>query len=109
MLKLKYFPDNDKEIEVPNIEASDEELSEFALSFNGYKFLDGGPEKISIVHAKTVTLIQNDKDWLSKVSIEDLRCGLFWQQRGDRWHEDFQREEYIMWVKLIKEKLSLIA
>lgn len=106
MLKLKYFPDNGEEIEVPSIDASDKELSTFALSFNGYKFLDEGPEKISAINHKIANIINNDKDGLSKISMEELRCSLFWQQRLDRWNQNFHREEYIKWINLIKEKLK---
>lgn len=114
VIMLDYFPTNGRKIELPEQNCQDlSALCEFALSFNGYKFTLGGPCELSSLWDSVFErfdAIQADyisAESLEKVSIEELRCCLFFQQRGDRWNQDYgSTEDYNIWVNLIRRKME---
>jgi hypothetical protein len=97
--------------DLPSEDADINELWYFALSFNGYQYAkcDGedGLEALGGEDGlwdRTVTLLNEGR--LDKVSIEDLRACLFWQQRCDRYHgSEANLEDYKCFVDQMREKL----
>jgi hypothetical protein len=110
-MKINTFEPFDlslKEIEVPNINSDISILCEFALSFNGYKYVGGlvelGGE--NGLWDKIVPLLNNNE--LDKVSVEDIRACLFWVQRNDRWHQDYSNvDKYLFFIEKLREKLNI--
>lgn len=103
---INCFPDANLEIKVPSANCDNrKELIKFALSFNGYQWADGGPDKVGEIYKQVKEKIKEGK--LGEISLEELRCCLFWRQRAHRWNgEDYGNEEYKYWIKLIREKLA---
>lgn len=110
---LKPFYKAD-EIKVPGLNADWDELMEFALSFNGYEYAGGmvelaGNEECLWDRAINAMNVGN-KD---RVSVDDLRACMFWEQRGARYHSQLEGdaaydiENFRWFVKEIREKLGI--
>jgi hypothetical protein len=63
---------------IPNVNCSINEIFHFALSFNGYQFVNGGPEKLVELWDRVAV------DW-ENASLDELRACLFYLQRAIRW------------------------
>lgn len=104
---LPCFPLNDKQINIPSSNCEDrKQLIDFALSFNAYQYIDGGTNAVSDLYKRVKELLLNH-DGIEDVSLEDLRCCLFWRQRANRWNYINDIEEYQYWVNLIRKKCNL--
>jgi hypothetical protein len=102
-MKLYYFPPKDKQIEIPKPNCQErKELVEFALSFNGYQYVNSGVTGLSELYRQVKEKLR-DGD-LSAVTMEELRCCLFWKQRANRWNDIEDIHEYQYWVDLIRRK-----
>lgn len=94
---------NDRALEdIPDINASLEEMCAYALSFNGYHYIGGGPSELADLWDRVIPLLNDDR--LDQVSLEDIRACLFWQQRADRYHQDYDIEGYRGLIKAIRDK-----
>jgi hypothetical protein len=84
-----------------DIDSNWETIAQFALSFNGYKFVKGGPVELDALWAKTVL----DPD---NATIDELRACLFLLQRAGRFCGDegspFDLEEARAILFLMKSK-----
>jgi len=104
----------DKEIEVPEMDADLDTLCLFALSFNGYEYAGGLVELAGNEQSlwdKTINKMNaGNKD---EVSIEDLRACMFWEQRGARYHSQLESDsaydiETFKWfLQEIRAKLNI--
>lgn len=77
------------------------DITEYALSFNGYNFVNGGPLELSHLYDK----VANDPE---NASVDELKACLFFIQRAVRYSGDgpssFDLEDARTFIKLIKSK-----
>jgi hypothetical protein len=86
--------------------SSIDEIIDFSLSFNGYHYINGGPEKLADLWDKVIPLLNSGS--LDQVSLEDIRACLFWLQRADRWTgSEYDKDEYIWFIEKIRIKMGL--
>jgi hypothetical protein len=79
------------------------DIVEYALSFNGYTFVNGGPLELSYLYDKVANNPEN-------ASIDELKACLFYIQRAIRFTGNevtpFDLEEARYLIKMIKEKTT---
>lgn len=68
-------------LKIPDANSSWEIIAEFALSFNGYHFVKGGPTELSLLYDKAAL----DP---TSASLDELRACLFFLQRAARWNDN---------------------
>lgn len=81
-----------------------ESLCEFALSFNGYEYVNGGPAELGDLWDRVVPELNAGN--YEQVFIDDIRACLFLQQRSDRYHDQYDYESYHAFIEHINRKLS---
>lgn len=75
------------DLDIPTNQASINEIIDFALSFNGYYYVNGGPYELSLLYDKVVLNPE-------LASIDELRACLFFLQRAVRWnHNEWQSSD----------------
>ncbi len=100
-----------KYINLPTSNASDYEISEFALSFNGYKYIEFLIENNKlpsyipeeIIRSNSVVLITSyigEGQLIEEASNEEIRTTLFMTQRAGRWH-GFEDYDFVEMRRLI--------
>jgi hypothetical protein len=79
-------------IPVPSESATQLELVEFALTFNGYTRNSGGSSKIAPMANKIQTEFKKSHTFPD--DLDQLRTALFWEQRSLRNNEEFSRNAW---------------
>lgn len=78
-------------------------MSVFALTFNGYKFVNGGPVELGDLCDRVMN------NGIESASIDELRACMFMEQRSARFcgdaDSDYSLIELREWSKLIRERL----
>lgn len=86
----------------------------FALTFDGYKYADGGPAELADL---IETFPRNDEGFwdYKRITVDQARASLFWEQRATRWNvqgSSYADEEWgrferhaVECVRLIRHKL----
>jgi hypothetical protein len=79
-------------IPVPSESATQMELVEFALTFNGYTRNSGGSSKIAPIANKIQAEFKKSHTFPD--DLDQLRTALFWEQRSLRNNEEFSRNAW---------------
>lgn len=89
-------------MQIPDSNSDWYTIASYALTFNGYGFVNGGPLELSYLYDKVATDPKN-------ASLDELRACLFYIQRAVRFTGNepsaFDVEEARTLIKMIKSKI----
>lgn len=114
---------------IPAKDCPEEEVWKYALSFNGYKWVKDQYKACKfekLVHPDDTDYLDREyPDWregkgdpspvelisfvgggrtVEEASVEELRAVLFWEQRGNRWHDNWP-EWSLEWARDLIEEI----
>jgi hypothetical protein len=74
--------------DIPDISAGYREIHEFALKFDGYEWANG-LDRLAPLANRVRNLYMEERRLEDGLTLDELRGCLFFEQRRDRWNDEF--------------------